>query len=81
MNAIRSTAQDASVIEQNDELYAYTSLVADSINRALGSNRDFFHLTSAIGAVETVIRRAIAGESPDVLTWGPLCADEFLVKQ
>jgi hypothetical protein len=28
--------------------------------------------------METVIRRAIAGESPDVRTWGLLCADEFL---
>jgi hypothetical protein len=78
MKAIRGTASDPSVIEEIDDLYAYCGVVEVSINRALGSNRDFFHLTSAIEKMETVIRRAIAGESPEVLVWGPLCADEFL---
>jgi hypothetical protein len=80
MNVIRGTAQDASVIEQIDDLYAYCRILEDSINRALGSKRDFFlfRLTSAIEEMETVIRHAIAGEAPDVFTWGPLCATEFL---
>jgi hypothetical protein len=78
MKATRGRASDPSVIEQIDDLYAYCGVVEDSINRALGANRDFFHLTSALREIETAIRRAIAGESPDVLTWGPLRADEFL---
>jgi hypothetical protein len=28
--------------------------------------------------MQTVIRRAIAGETPDVVTWGPFRANEFL---
>jgi hypothetical protein len=48
MNVIRGTASDASVIEAIDDLYAHCGLVEDSVNRALGSNRDFFHLTSAV---------------------------------
>jgi hypothetical protein len=78
MTVIRGTASDASVIEAIDDLYAHCDLVQDNINRALCSNRDFFHLTSAIEETETAIRRAIAGETPDVFTWGPLRADEFL---
>jgi hypothetical protein len=78
MNVIRGAASDASVIEAIDDLYACCGIVEDSINRALGSNRDFLHLTLAIEEMETVIRRAIAGEAPDAFTWGPLCADEFL---
>jgi hypothetical protein len=34
--------------------------------------------TSAIEEMETVIRRAIAGEAPNVFTWGPLRADDLL---
>jgi len=65
MNVIQGMASDTSVIEQIDDLYAHCGLVEDSINRALGSDRDFFHLTSAIEEMETVIRRAIAGKAPD----------------
>jgi hypothetical protein len=67
MKAIRGTASDPSVIEEIDDLYAYCGIVEDSINRALVANRDFFHLTLAIEEMETVIQRAIAGESPDML--------------
>ena len=78
MNVIKGTASDTSVIEQIDDLYAHCGFVEDSINRALGSDRDFFHLTSAIEEMETVIRRAIAGEAPNNFTWGSLRADDFL---
>jgi hypothetical protein len=52
------TASDTSGIEEIDDLYAYCGIIKDSINRALGSNRDFFHLTLAIEEMETVLRRA-----------------------
>jgi hypothetical protein len=52
--------------------------VQDNINRALGSNRDFFHLNSAIEEMETVIRLAIAGQAPGIFTWGPLTGNAFL---
>jgi hypothetical protein len=58
--------------------YADCGFVQDSINRAMGSNRDFFHLTLAMEEMEAVIRSAISGEAPDAVTWGPLRADEFL---
>jgi hypothetical protein len=78
MSAITGTASDASVIHAIDDLYVDCGFVQDNINRALGSNRDFFHLTSAIEDMEDVIRRAISGEAPDAATWGPLRAGEFL---
>src|ERR1017187_10956467 len=64
MNVMKRTASDTSVIEQIDDLYAHCGFVQDSINRDLGSNREFLHLTLAIEEMESVIRRAIAGESP-----------------
>jgi hypothetical protein len=78
MTVIRGNASDASAIEEIDELYAHCDLVQDNINRALGSNRDFLHLISAIEEMETVIRGAIAGEAPNILNWGPLRADDLL---
>jgi hypothetical protein len=78
MDVIKGTASDTAVIEQIDDLYAHCGFVADSINRSLGSNRDFFHMTLAIEEMESVIRRAIAGEAPNAFTWGALRADDFL---
>ena len=78
MNVIKGTASDTSVIKQIDDLYAHCGFIEDSVNRALGSNRDFFHLTSAIEEMESVIRRAIAGEAPNAFTWGSLRADDLL---
>jgi len=78
MSVIKGTASDTSVIEQIDDLYAHCGFIEDSVNRALGSNRDFFHLTSAIEEMESVIRRAIAGEAPNAFTWGSLRADDLL---
>jgi hypothetical protein len=78
MNVIKGTASDTSVIEQIDDLYAHCGFVEDSINRSLGSNRDFFHMTLAIEEMESVIRRAIAGEAPNAFTWSALRADDFL---
>ena len=75
---IKGTASDASVIQAIDDLYARCGIVEDNINRALCSNRDLFHLTTAIQEVQTAIRRAIAGEAPNAVTWGPLRAGEFL---
>jgi hypothetical protein len=78
MNVTKGTASDTSVTEQIDDLYAHCGFVQDTINRDLGSNRDFFHLTLAIEEMESVIQRAIAGETPNAFTWGSLRADEFL---
>jgi TniQ len=78
MTVFTNNASDASVIEEINELYAHCDLVQDNINRAFASNRDFFHLNSAIEEMEMVIWRAISGESPDFCTWGPLRADDFL---
>jgi hypothetical protein len=78
MNVIKGTASDTSVIEQIDDLFAHCGFVEDSINRALGSNRDFFHMTLVIEQMESVIRRAIAGEAPNAFTWGALRVEDFL---
>lgn len=78
MTVIKGAASDPSVIEEIDDLYAHSGFIEDSINHALGSNREFFHLTAAIEEMESVIRRAIAGQAPSDFTWGSLQADEFL---
>jgi TniQ len=78
MTVFTGNALEASLIEKIDDLYAHCDLVQDNINRAFGSNRDFFHLTLAIEEVEMVVRRAIAGDAPDTFTWGPLRANDFL---
>jgi hypothetical protein len=78
MTVFTSNASEASLIEKIDDLYAHCDLVQDNINRAFGSNRDFFHLTLAIEEVEMVVRRAIAGDAPDAFNWGPLRANDFL---
>jgi len=77
-SVIAGTASDASVIDQIDDLYGHCGFVEDSINRSFGSNRDFFHLTSAIEEMESVIGRAIAGQAPNAFAWGLLGTDEFL---
>ena len=72
MTVFTSNASEASMVETIADLYAHCDLVQDNINRA------FLHLTVAIDEMELVIRRAIAGEGPDAVTWGPLRANEFL---
>jgi hypothetical protein len=78
MNVVKGAASDAPVIEQIDDLYAHCRSVQDNIDAALGSNRDFFHLTLAIEEMEEVIHRAISGEAPNAFVWGSLSAAEFL---
>jgi hypothetical protein len=71
-------SSESSLIELIDDLCAQCAIVEDNINHALSSDRDFFHLVVALEEMQMAIQRAIAGEAPDFLVWGPLRADEFL---